>query len=242
MLEAIEKLLILQDRDRRVLRLRTEYADIEPQRRLVLSRKAAAEQEFEKSRVRGHQLESERKRLELEVDSKKTQIEKYSAQQWQTKKNEEYKALGHEIEMAREAIRGLDDQQLGLMEQLEVADRHVAAASAVLKQARADADIQLQQFDDAEARLRKQLNEAEAARAEFAASIDPQLLNRYERILKTKGDKILVSVERSVCGGCHMKLARQVILATQADREVVECPNCGRLLYYLPGMDIKAQD
>ena len=46
-------------------------------------------------------VETERKKLELEVDSKKQQIERYSLQQFQTKKNEEYRALAHEIETCR---------------------------------------------------------------------------------------------------------------------------------------------
>ena len=38
-------------------------------------------------------IESARKDLELQVEGKKQQIEKYSVQQFQTKKNEEFRAL-----------------------------------------------------------------------------------------------------------------------------------------------------
>lgn len=239
MLEAIEKLLILQDRDRRLIRLRAELSDIDPQRRLVQGHKNAAEKEFEAARQSAHHLESERKRLELEAEAKKELISKYSAQQWQTRKNEEYKALAHEIETCKAAIRTLDDQQLSLMEQIEAAEKRTAAAQEALRQARAHADTQLRQCDEAEARLRKQLADAEAARAEAGAGVDPSLLARYERILKSKGDRVVVDVERGVCGGCHMKLARQDVLNTQADREIVQCPNCGRILYYTRDMDVK---
>lgn len=242
MLEALEKLLVLQERDRRLLRLRAELADVEPQRRLVQTRRAAAEQEFEKAKLLGNQLESERKRLELDVEAKKALIEKYSAQQWQTKKNEEYKALTHEIETCRNGIRALEDQQLGVMERIEAAEKQTAAATEVLKKARADADVQLQQCADAEARLRKQLADAEQTRADAAATVDPFILGRYERILKNRGDKVIVDVERGVCGGCHMKLARQEVINCQASKEIINCPNCGRILYYLPGMDVTAAE
>jgi predicted nucleic acid-binding Zn-ribbon protein len=238
MLEALEKLLTLQERDRRLLRLRAEIAHIEPQRRLVLTRRATAEQEFEKSRLRGHQLESERKRLELEVESKKSQIARYTGQQSLTRKNEEYKALSHEIEMCQDAIRALDDQQLVLMEQMEAAERETATATEVLKRARADADVLLQQYATAEERLQKQLAEAEQERSDSAAGIEPATLSRYERILKNRGERVIVDVQRGVCGGCHMKLARQDVINCQASREIILCPNCGRILYYLPGMDV----
>ncbi|MGE3312484.1 MAG: zinc ribbon domain-containing protein [Limisphaerales bacterium] len=238
MLEAIEKLLVLQDRDRRLIRLRIEVADIDPQRRLVQARQTAAEQEFERARHAGHQLESDRKKLELEVESKKELISKYAAQQWQTRKNEEYKALSHEIETCKTAISGLDDQQIELMEKIEAAERQVAAAAEVLKKAKADSAVQLQQMAEAETRLVKQLAAAEEARAAAAAEIDPTLLGRYERLLKSKGDKVIVDVQRGVCGGCHMKLSRQNVIDCQADRDIVQCPNCARILYYLPGMDV----
>lgn len=238
MLEAIEKLLVLQDRDRRLLRLRAEVADIEPQRRLVLTHRSGAEQEFEKARHNAHQLESDRKKLELEVESKKELISKYAAQQWLTRKNEEYKALSHEIETCKAAISQLDDQQLVLMEKIDAANQQVAAAAAALKKAKADSELQIQQMNEAETRLRKQLADAEQARADAASPIESILLGRYERILKSKGDKVVVDVQRGVCGGCHMKLSRQDVIDCQADRDIIHCPNCARILYYLPGMDI----
>jgi predicted nucleic acid-binding Zn-ribbon protein len=242
MLEAIEKLLILQDRDRRVIRLRAEVADIDPQRRLVKTRLTNAEQDFEKARHNAHQLESDRKKLELEVESKKELIAKYSAQQWQTRKNEEYKALTHEIETCKSGIATLDDQQLVLMEKIEAAERLVAEASSALRKAKSDSELQLQQMDEAETRLRKQLAEAEQARTTAAETVDPTLLTRYERILKSKGDRVIVDIQRGVCGGCHMKLSRQNVIDCQADRDIVQCPNCARILYYLPGMDVTAAE
>jgi predicted nucleic acid-binding Zn-ribbon protein len=242
MLEALEKLLILQDRDRRLLRLRAEVADIEPQRRLVQNRRAAAEESFETARLTTLRLESERKKLELDADAKKELITKYSAQQWQTRKNEEYKALTHEIEMCKEAIRELEDQQLSLMEQLEAAEAAAKTAAEDLEKARGDCDLQLRQLADTEVRLTKQLKDAEAARAEAAAAIDAQLLSRYERILKSKGGNIVVGIERGVCGGCHMKLSRQDVINTQANREIVNCPNCGRILYYTRDMDVRPSE
>src|SRR5579872_116472 len=129
MLESIEKLLILQDRDRHILRLRDELARIEPERQMLSAKAAGAQTSLEAAKHRGKQIESDRKKLELEVETKKQQIEKYALQQYQTKKNDEYRALATEIEHCREAITKLDDQQLELMEQAEAAQKQFAAAS-----------------------------------------------------------------------------------------------------------------
>ena len=68
--------------------------------------------------------------------------------------------------------------------------------------------------------------------------MEPVVLGRYERILKTKGDNVLVGVHRVVCGGCHVKLPMQVFLHAKAQIEIASCPNCGRLLYFTPDMDV----
>src|ERR1041385_7120467 len=103
MLEAIEKLLILQDRDRKISRLRNELANVGPERQALQAKTAASQVALDAARHRIRQIESDRKKLELDVDAKKQTIERYSLQQFQTKKNDEYRALAHEIEMAREA-------------------------------------------------------------------------------------------------------------------------------------------
>ena len=72
--------------------------------------------------------------------------------------------------------------------------------------------------------------------------MDGGLLPRYERLRKSKGNRVVVCVEHSVCGGCHMKLPAQIVVGCQADQEVMLCPNCGRVLYYTEGMDLAVAD
>ena len=60
--------------------------------------------------------------------------------------------------------------------------------------------------------------------------------NRYERLLKSKGDNVIVGVDNGVCGGCHMKLSAQILVTCQGHKELVSCINCGRILYYTRDM------
>ncbi len=98
MLEVIEKLLILQDRDRQILRVRSELTGLGPERGALQVRSEALQGALDAAKLKIKQIETDRKRLELEVESKKQLIEKYSLQQFQTKKNDEYRALAHEID------------------------------------------------------------------------------------------------------------------------------------------------
>jgi predicted nucleic acid-binding Zn-ribbon protein len=84
--------------------------------------------------------------------------------------------------------------------------------------------------------LKKELAELQQGRAELAAAVDESVLNRYERLFKSKGENVVVGVHHGVCGGCHMKLPAQVLVTCQAQREIVACSNCGRILYYTRDM------
>src|SRR5690349_3750843 len=101
MLDTIEKLLILQDRDRNIRRVKGELSHIGPERQMFQAKAAEAQSGLENAKTRVKQIESERKALELEVETKNQLIARYANQQLQTRKNEEYRALTHEIETCK---------------------------------------------------------------------------------------------------------------------------------------------
>lgn len=236
MLEVIEKLLVLQDRDRRIRRVAAELAAVAPQRQALQDKAAGARAALERARQQAKEIETRRNQLELEIETKKGLIAKYSQQQFQTRKNDEYQALTHEIEMCKEAITKIEDQEIELMEQAETAAKAVTAAQQVLKEAQAVVDAEVGQLDDREKNLQKELGELQANRGELAAAVDESALNRYERIMKTRGDNVIVGIEHGVCGGCHMKIPAQVIVHCRAQQELTTCTNCGRILYYTRDM------
>ena len=242
MLEVIEKLLILQDRDRKIRRVKGELTRIEPERQTLHSRAAGAQAALESAKTRGKQLESERKDLELEVEAKKQLIARYSLQQFETRKNEEYRALQHEIDLCKEAITKIEDHELELMEQAETAQKEVVRAAQAANDARKLADSQVAQLNAREQSLQKELAELGANREELAASVDETARGRYERLVKNKGENVVVGVQHGVCGGCHMKLQPQLLVTCQAEKELVTCSNCGRILYYTRDMDLAVVD
>jgi uncharacterized protein len=238
MQDVIEKLLTLQDRDRRLLRVKDQMARVAPERQMLQDKAGSAKAGLDAVKNRAKQVESDRKKLELEVDSKKQQIEKYSLQQFQTKKNEEYRALAHEIETCREIIGRLEDQQLELMEQAETLQKQVQAAGREAEEATKLTEGQLKELASREETLKTELAELESNRDQLTGGVDETILKRYERLLRNKGDSVVVGIQHGVCGGCHMKFPVQLVVACQAARELVTCPNCGRILYYTRDMDL----
>lgn len=238
MLEAIEKLLILQDRDLKIERLENELEQIPAQRAALQGKTSSSQAALEAAKKRVMEIESRRKELELEVKGLKERIDKYSNQQLQTKKNDEYKALTNEIDNCRQQINSLEDREIECMEQTEAAQKEVKAAQTVADSARREMESQVGELDSREATLKQELAEVESARDAASSEVESTALNRYQRLFSTKGGNVVVGIQHGVCGGCHMRLPTQVIVQVRGDQELVTCPNCARILFYTRDMDM----
>ena len=242
MLEVIEKLLILQDRDRRIRQVNSELLHIDPERKMFQAKAAEAQAAHEAAKVRVRQFESDRKALELEVETKKQQIARYANQQLETRKNEEYRALTHEIDGCKAEIFRIEDREIELMEQAEAGQREIVRASHAATEARQRMEEQLGQLAIRETNLRQELAELEANREALAIAVENSVRARYERLVLSKGEHVVVGVQHGVCGGCHMRVPPQLLVFCQAQQELVTCSNCGRILYYTRDMDLAVAD
>ena len=237
MLPVIEQLLVLQDRDRKRLRLQAELADIPLQRRRLQDKLAQLAAAADNLKNRTRHLESERKRLELEVASKEEFMRKCETLQGATKSNEEYKRYTHQIETTKTEINALEDQELRLMEETEAANRELLIAQRTVTEQKDTLDRQLADLADRETNLQKEFAAVSADRSQLAAAIEPPVLSKYDRLLASRGDNIIVGVAGGICGGCHMKLPQQNFLFAKAQKELALCPNCSRIMYYTRDME-----
>ena len=242
MLDVIQKLLILQDRDRRIAQLETEIAHLDPERKALEQKQEGAQGRLDVSKHQVKQIESDRKKLELDAEAQKQLIEKYSLQQFQTKKNEEYRALAHEIETCKGNISKLEDQQLELMEKADVVTKEMGVVSKQAVEAKKLVQEQLAAMADREKSLRTHLDELKSDYAQLNEGVEEGVLRRYERLRKQKGGNTVVGIEHCVCGGCHMKLPVQIVISCQGQQELISCPNCARILYFSREMDLAVAD
>lgn len=238
MLDAITKLLSLQEKDQERMRVQAELTGIAPQRQTLNTKLTSAKTSVDAAKAKLVDAEGSRKKLELEVEAQKQAIAKFSIQQMQTKKNDEYKAFGHQIETCQQIIRQQEDEQIVFMEQAEIAQAGLNAANKQFQELKQHVDKQLADLANREESLKRQLASLEAGREQFATQVEEGIRARYERLLKHKGDKVVVGVDRGVCGGCHMTLPPQVVLACQGQQDMVNCPNCSRILYFTSDMDL----
>jgi predicted nucleic acid-binding Zn-ribbon protein len=242
MLETIEKLLLLQDRDQKIRRVQEELAHLGPERESLRAKAAVTLSQLETLKTRAKQIESDRKRLELDVESKKQQIDRYANQQLQTRKNEEYRALAHEIDACKADITKIEDEEIGLMEQAEQVQKDNIRISREAGETKKLVEGQVAQLIQREENLKQELTELQRGRAELGAAVEESARVRYERLVKSKGENVVVGVNHGVCGGCHTKLPPQILVFCMADQEIITCTNCGRILYYTRDMALAAPE
>jgi predicted nucleic acid-binding Zn-ribbon protein len=227
----LEQLLILQDREQKIRQIQIEIETVPLQRKSLEAQLAASTASFEALKHRTRQLEVDRKKLELDVGTRTETISRLKTQQYQTRKNDEFQAIGHEIERYENEIRKIEDEELELMVladkvKAELVEEEKKAAAVQQSVARQTSDL-----DQKSQALESQLQGLTKERSELATHIDEDLLGLFERLFKSKGDAAVVAVEHGVCTGCHMKVTTATASRVKAGKEIVSCENCGRILY-----------
>jgi len=227
----LEQLLVLQDRDQKIRQIQNEIKTLPLQRQNLESQLAASVSAVDALKQKVRQVEIDRKRLELDVGTRDESISRLKTQQYQTRKNDEFQAMGHEIERYENEIRKIEDEELELMVQ---ADKVKADLAAEEKKAAATKDSisrQLVDLEDKSRTLETRMQDLTKERTELASKIDEDLLSRFERLFKSKGDAAVVALEHEVCTGCHMKVTTATSMHVRAGKEIVSCEQCGRILY-----------
>ena len=185
----IEKLLHLQSLDLRIRALEREKENnlIDLQELEKKIQREEEEVEEEKESLKGETVQI--KTLELSVQDKKNQINKYDQQLLAIKSNKEYKSLRSEIEGLKADIRVVEDEIIGLMELAEKNNRRIDEVEAELERHRQKHREEVERVKSSNERIEGEKEETEESRKELAATVEDGLRKRYERILDHVADR-----------------------------------------------------
>lgn len=231
MLDDVRALLALQECDRRILALGRDLDKLPQDEARAKSRLAGDQASVAKAHDAIVECELRLKRLELDAGTRRTTIQRLKTQQFETRKNEEYQALGHEITRYEREVDGLETQELEIMEEIDAHRAVMKEAEAALARTQVLVDQDLAEVVARRSSIEGELAEARDTRTTLAAAAPEALLPLYDRLMKTKDGMAIAPERDGRCGGCHMKLIASSVVAAQSGREVVRCENCGRILF-----------
>ncbi|MGB1875011.1 MAG: zinc ribbon domain-containing protein [Akkermansiaceae bacterium] len=231
MLPEIESLLVLQDHDQRILSLKKDIERIPADKERAKERLAKDLDAVEQAKKAVQENEVAIKNLELDIGTRKNTLDRLKVQQYETKKNDEFTALENEINRYNGEVDDLETEELELMEKADSLRLELQKAEDALALTQSMVDEEIAQLDERAGNAQARYEEVSGVRAKLAADVDEDLLSLYERLMKSKGGDAVVSAENSQCHGCHMKVVPSTMIKVQADKEITQCENCGRILY-----------
>lgn len=227
----IQALLVLQDRDRRLRTLAEDLDRVPKDEARAKVRLAGDEAAVRKAKEALQANEVEIKKVELDVGTRKTTIARLKTQQFETRKNDEYQALGNEIIRYEKDVDGLETKELELMERADALRATLSSAEQSLAKTKGLVDEDLAKLADRRTRVSAETAEVKVERDRLATDAPESLMPLYERLLKTKNGVAVVPATGGKCSGCHIKLVASTLVKVNSGVEGVQCESCGRLLY-----------
>lgn len=231
MLPELQSLLIVQDRDQKIHAVQQDLAKIPRDKAKIEAQLDADKQAVSAAKTAVQENEIAMKKIELDIATRKNSIEKLQVQQFETKKNEEFTAIGNDIIRYTEAVDELETAELELMEKHDELTETHAKAVEKLTASQDEIAETLVDLEKRSAAGNERLAELQPERAALTQKVDASLLALYERLLKSKGIDPVAPLKGTQCGGCHMKVTQTTVVKVQAEASPAQCDNCGRFLY-----------
>ena len=231
MQDEVRALLILQDRDRRLLALAKDLEKL-PQDEARAKAKLAGD---ESAVVKAHQAlldcELRVKKIELDAETRRTTIKRLKLQQFETRKNEEFVALGHEITRYEKELDAFETKELEAMEEVDGFRTALKAAQGALDHTKTLVQEDLATIKERHARMEADRKEVIADREKLVQNVPESVLPLYNRLMKTKAGLAIAPLRDGKCEGCHMRLIASTVMKVQTAKEIAQCEDCGRILY-----------
>ena len=147
----------------------------------------------------------------------------------------EFEALNKEITEA-----GLKEDQLRKdlkreEENLREAEVEVRASETLISSQEAEIAEKRERITNEAASMSAKVEKLKRDEAKTTAEIDPEVVFKFERIIKSKQGVGIVPVKGVVCSGCSMILPAQFVNEVRQSDKIVFCPYCSRVLFYQEG-------
>jgi predicted nucleic acid-binding Zn-ribbon protein len=228
----IEKLLIVQDRDVAVQKIEQELARIPQERGALEGHITAEEANIEAASHALKEKEVERSELDTEIKSKEEAIARFRTQQLEVKKNDEYRALTHQIEQTEQEISDLEERGIELLLEIDETSETFQEEKATIDARIVEEKNQISLLSEREVNLKASIDEAKAVVETARSVVDENYLSHYDRVKKlSKRPPYVVRIEAHKCGGCHLRVSNEVNGSALIAGEPHFCDQCARMVY-----------
>jgi len=236
-LGTLQALVSLQEIDIRIRDLERDRQHIprrldEIEEQLTENRKVLSDE-----RNRYDEAEMARRLLESDLRAEKEKIKKWESRLNEIKSNRDYQALSREIEAARKANLGIEDEILKKMQENEdlkpsvvQKEEDLNALDKQLSEERKGLENQLQDINE-------RISAEQTIHDEAQNGIEARWYRQYDMIRKRRDGVAVVSVQDEHCQGCNMGIPPQLYNVVLRGQQIELCPFCSRILYYRQALE-----
>ncbi len=144
----------------------------------------------------------------------------------------EYEALQKEIDDATNLEQKIRKDLQREEKNLAELDEALEHDKQIIDSSEAELNAGKEALDAKVNELKEKLESLKEAEQKYEEGIDPDIIFKFERIIKSKQGKGIVAVKGNVCDGCHMILPAQFANEVHGGDKIVFCPYCSRILFY----------
>ncbi len=225
-------LFSLQEKDLLIAQLRQEQAALEEELRdqsaLLQAEQTLAQRQEHLGGLRGAQKDRELEAAQLRGEIQAVEGRLYGGRVSNPRELEDMQANSRQL---RGLQKVAEDDLLRLMLEGEEATQRLHSAEGSvgdLRSQRAEREAAIRQRL---AQVTQEVGDLETQRGALAAGAPSHELQVYQRLQATRGGRAVARVQGGRCRGCNVAIPTQQFQRVRAARELVQCPNCGRILF-----------
>jgi len=182
-------------------------------------------QEYEKSKTAEMEYRNCLVDAEAKIEKAERNMELISTQR-------EYEALDKEREDAEDKAKDFRTKLLREERMLLDLDEQIKQSQALIEQQEKELEERRRGIEEEVAAKKAQMVELSQQEKSLTPDLDPEVLFKFERIIRNKMGRGIVAIKGGVCMGCHMILPAQFANTVRQGEEIVFCPYCSRILFY----------
>ncbi|RME19643.1 MAG: hypothetical protein D6806_17930 [Deltaproteobacteria bacterium] len=236
-LETLKALVDLQQIDLRIRELEKDRQQIPARLKEIDDMLGQKRQELKEEQNQLDEAELARRVAESDLKAEKEKIKKWEARLSEIRNNRDYQALSREIEAARKANLGIEDEILRKMQEIEDLKTSIEQKKQELDQLEQELGKEKAELEQKLASLSQSIEEENRIRQKAVEKVDQRWYRQYETIKSRRDGIAVVDVVDEHCQGCHMGIPPQLYNLVLRGEEIETCPFCQRIFYYKPAIE-----
>ncbi len=228
----IEALLVYQQADAKLRKIETELAGSEARKKAISAKKylEGVEDCVNRLDTRAETLAAEYEKASEEL----VKITEFQAEfESAVKEATDSSGVAYLIKKLDDVglrIKALTGKLNKLAEEIQAIKKEYSGIKATTKDMKAQYSEFGKQYKELQASVKQEKEETEKQLEDLKSKVDPALMKRYLEKRAAKIYPVVYEARENVCGACNMELSMSETTRLKGG-EIIECSNCGRLLY-----------